>query len=74
MHAGDMRYEHSRANPCLYYKWDDGRLNMWLSWIDDCLNQGSEDDVNCGMAEMKSRLDCDEMDDLSGVCWMPIAP
>lgn len=61
----DINYERSRADPCLYYKWDEGRLNIWLSWIDDCLNLGSDDDVNQSMAEMKSRFDCDEVNDLS---------
>jgi hypothetical protein len=25
----------SSADPCLYYKWNDGRLVMMLSWIDN---------------------------------------
>jgi hypothetical protein len=61
----DMGYERSKADPCLYFKWNQGRLNLWLSWIDDCLNLGTEDDVSRAIAEMKARFDCDEVSDLS---------
>ena len=32
-----MGYERSKADPCLYWKWKDDDLIIWLSWIDDCL-------------------------------------
>ena len=28
-------YQRSPADPCLYYRWKEGRLVMMLSWIDD---------------------------------------
>jgi Reverse transcriptase (RNA-dependent DNA polymerase). len=60
-----MDYKRSRADPCLYYKHVEGRLNMWVSWIDDCLNIGAKEDVDQAIQDMKDRFDCDEVDDLS---------
>jgi hypothetical protein len=38
---------------------------MWLSLIDVCLNLDAKDDVNHVVAEMKARLDCNEVNALS---------
>jgi hypothetical protein len=32
-----MHYMRSKADPCLYYLWEDTGLVIWLSWVDDCL-------------------------------------
>ena len=33
-----MKYKRSKADPCLYYKWDtEHGLMIWVSWVDDCL-------------------------------------
>jgi hypothetical protein len=33
----------SKANPCLYYKWEKGSLVIMISWIDDNMILGPED-------------------------------
>jgi hypothetical protein len=32
-----MKYNRSKADPCLYYHWTKTGLVLWLSWVDDCL-------------------------------------
>ena len=56
-----MKFEKSWADPCLYYKWTDDGLVLWLSWIDDCLCVGSEKNVNDSKNEMSRRFDCDDV-------------
>ena len=57
-----MNYQKSDADPCLYFKWEDGtRLNIWLSWVDDLLNLGKEADVNRSCEELKKHFDCDDL-------------
>jgi len=37
MAFGSMGFHCSKANPCLYYKWDDKHgLILWVSWINNC--------------------------------------
>jgi hypothetical protein len=61
----NMGYQRSSTDPCLYYRYVDGKVNLWLSWIDDCLNVGAEQHVTQAIQEMKSRFDCDELGSLS---------
>lgn len=60
-----MGFERSAADPCLYFKWENGRLCTWMSWIDDCLVSGHEDDVKKATVQMKSLFDCEEIDTIS---------
>ena len=59
----------SMADPCLYYKWVNGRLVMMMSWIDDNAIVGQESNV----MELKKVLmnqfeceDCRPMDEYVG--------
>jgi hypothetical protein len=60
-----MGFERSAADPCLYFKWVNGRLCTWMSWIDDCFVSGHEDDVKEATAQMKSLFDCEEIETIS---------
>jgi hypothetical protein len=40
-----MHFQRSKADPCLYYKWNDDGLILWISWVDDCLVAGNEKQV-----------------------------
>ena len=57
----DMGYNRSKADPCLQYKWIDGRLILWLTWVDDLLNLGNKEDVLKEKEEMKERFECDDV-------------
>ena len=59
-----MHYVRSQADPCLYYRWSDDELILWISWVDDCLVVGSKHQVLKAKEEMKSLFDCDDIGEL----------
>jgi hypothetical protein len=68
----DMKYGRSQADPCLYFKWLNEQLILWVSWVDDCLficPPRMRDEIR---SEMTTRFDCDvvgNMDEYVG-CMM----
>ncbi len=41
-----MKYGRNKANPCLYFfRWTVKGLVLWISWVEDCLVAGKEDDA-----------------------------
>lgn len=32
-----MTFERSKADPCLFFKWTEHGLVLWVTWVDDCL-------------------------------------
>jgi hypothetical protein len=40
----DRNYNRSKADPCLYYIWQNGKLVVMLSWVDDVLALGCPED------------------------------
>ena len=30
-----MEFDRSQADPCLYYKWVNDKLTVWITWVDD---------------------------------------
>ena len=48
----ERKYERSKADPCLYFSWKDGRLSMMISWVDNLILLGTPNDVD----KMKVRL------------------
>ncbi len=67
--ASAMGLKQSTADPCLYYKWVNGRLVMMMSWIDDNAIVGQESDV----MDLKKALmnqfkceDCGTMEEYAG--------
>ena len=59
-----LQYSRSKADPCLYYKWGEEGLVLWISWVDDCLVAGSESVVTKEKAKMKQLFDCDDIGEL----------
>ena len=58
-----LKFTRSQCDPCLY--WKDTMLGMviWLSWVDDCLCIGPENDVIKAKSQMKELFDCDDVGD-----------
>jgi hypothetical protein len=57
-----MGFDLSKVDPCLYFKWTQHDLVVWVFWIDDCLVIGNAEG-------MKHFFHCDEvgnMDDYVG--------
>ena len=43
-----LKYNRSTVDPCLQFKWtDEGKLIIWLMWVDDCVVGGcGQDPIN----------------------------
>ena len=41
----EKQFKRSKADPCLYFCWRDGRLSIIISWVDDLILLGMKDDV-----------------------------
>ncbi len=50
----------STANPCLYYKWERGRLVIMILWIDDNMILGPEDLVMQVKADLMKQFECED--------------
>ena len=65
-----MQYERSKADPCLYYKWQvdpkdlKKKLVIWLLWVDDNLITGPVDAVSRAKQKMMSLFDCDDLGEM----------
>ena len=53
--------ERCKADPCVYFKWKDGKIMLWASWVDDLLSCGKETEVKKGREELKKYFDLDEV-------------
>ncbi len=56
----NIALKRSSANPCLYYKWVDGRLVIMISWINDNMILGPSDLVMQLKNDLMQRFDCDD--------------
>ena len=56
----DIKMTQSKADPCLYYKWTDDGLVLWISWVDDLLWIGSKANVKKYKEEINNRMECED--------------
>ena len=60
-----MKYDRSRADPCLYWKYNESDgLSVWLSWVDDCCILGKAKAVFENKEKLKQLFDCDDVGEL----------
>eukprot|EP00957_Ditylum_brightwellii_P053339 4043231-Ditylum_brightwellii.AAC.2 len=55
---GFESYKCNKADLCMAFKWVDSCLVLWITWVDDCLNTGPEQEVKKAMKEMHSMFEC----------------
>ena len=60
-----MKFERSKADPCLYYLWSAVGLVVWLSWIDDCLCMGPTEAVEEAKNQLMEQFDCSDEGELN---------
>ena len=60
-----MLFDHSKADPCLLYKWTKSGLILWVTWVDDCLVCGKKEGVLTSKKQLMDRFDCDEIGKLT---------
>ena len=57
-----MMFKHSKADPCLFFKWMVHGLILLVTWVDDCgLVCGKKEGVLVAKKQLMERLDCDEV-------------
>ena len=56
-----MGYSRSNADPCLYYRWKNNSLNVWVSWVDDLINFGPKEEVLQNKEEFQKQFECDDV-------------
>ena len=55
-----MGLKRSTADPCLYFKWVNGRLVMMMSWIDDNAIVGQESDIIELKKDLMNQFECED--------------
>ena len=58
--ASAMGLKRSTADPCLYFKWVNGRLVMMMSWIDDNAIVGQESDIMELKKDLMNQFECED--------------
>ena len=61
----ELGFSRSQCDPCVYYKWSNYGLTIWISWIDDMLCIGHPKDVEKCKKEFMSKLECDDVGELN---------
>lgn len=56
-----LGFTRSLCDPCVYYKWINNRLVMWISWIDDMLCIGHPDDIEDSKNVFIKEFNCDNI-------------
>ena len=56
-----MKCEKSKADPCLYFKWSENGLLLWLSWIDDYLCEENPIEVAKDRADILNKFQSDDI-------------
>jgi len=56
-----MKYNRSKADPALHYKWKDDKLSIWITWVDDFLAMGHQNQVTATRNEMSALFECDDI-------------
>jgi hypothetical protein len=59
-----MGFKRSDSDSCLYFKVTDNGLVIWISWVDDCLLVGHQDEVKKYHAKMNEYFDCNNVGEL----------
>ena len=58
--TANIGLKRSTADPCLYYKWVDGRLVIMISWIDDNMIIGPTELVMQVKNDLMTQFECDD--------------
>jgi hypothetical protein len=63
--ASKIGLKQSSADPCLYYRWEGGRLVIMISWIDDNMTVGPSDLVLKLKSNLMEQFECDDCGELT---------
>jgi hypothetical protein len=60
-----MEFKRSKADPCLFYKWTDAGLVLWVVIVDDCLGTGPTEELKKAKAELMQIFACDDQGEMT---------
>ena len=60
-----MEFDCSKADPCLYFRWTEQGLTLWIFWVDDCVSVGKRELVLDARKGMTDQFNCDEVGELT---------
>ena len=60
-----IAFERSKADPCLWYKWTENGLVIFIAWIDDMIVAGKPESVQGAKEMMKTQFECEELGELN---------
>jgi hypothetical protein len=63
--ASKIGLKQSSADPCLYYKWEGGRLVIMITWINDNMIVGPSDLVLKLKSDLMEQVKCDDWGELT---------
>ena len=63
--TSNIGLKRSSADPCLYYKWEGGRVVIMISWINDNMILGPSDLVMKLKKELMKQFECDDCGELT---------
>jgi Reverse transcriptase (RNA-dependent DNA polymerase) len=58
-------FKQSKADPCLFYKWSDHGLYLWISYIDNLAGAGSKNAVLHSKKLITQIFECDEVGEMN---------
>ena len=56
-----IHFQRSKADPCLFFKWTNQGLVIWISFIDDMCGTGQKESLIQSKIELMKIFDCDEI-------------
>jgi hypothetical protein len=59
-----MQLKRSKADPCLFYKWTDAELVLWVVIVDDCLGTGPTEELKKAKAKLMKIFACDDQGEM----------
>ena len=57
----NLLLKRSNADPCLYTKWTDHGLNIWISWVDDLIAIGPKYDIVKNKEQFIKHFECEDI-------------
>ena len=59
-----MKFIRNKAEPCVFYKYVDGKIVIFILWVDDCCICGSKEAVLQAVKDFTSLWDCKDLGEL----------
>ena len=59
-----LKFKRNPAEPCMFFKWEDGQMVIFLLWVDDCCITGPKNLVLKTVKEFTNLWDCKDLGEL----------